>query len=336
MKQKILNAKHTFDSILKSSSDFQASRVLLCGAELDLFTLLAGKSLSAEEVAAERKADLRGISILLDALTALGYLSKTDGYFQTEPLAVPFLSADVQESLLPIILHQGRVWQNWSRITEIVLGKTTASMNKTGALAKDSVESFIGAMHVIASKKAPEVVAAIESGKARRLLDVGGGSGTYTLAFLDAASEMRATLFDLPSVIEMARKRVRAAGVEDRVSLVPGDFYKDQLPMGHDLALLSAIIHQNSPEENKALYRRVHDALDPGGRIVVRDYVMSSNRTTPLEGAMFAMNMLAGTRGGNTYTYEEIAEGLAAVGFHQIRLIRTQGMFSLVEGFRKN
>ncbi len=331
-----MNAKHTSDAILKTSRGFQASRVLLCGAELDLFTLLAEKPLSAAAVAAERNAELRGVSILLDALSALGYLNKTDGHYQTEPSAVPFLSADAPESLLPIILHQGWLWQSWSRLTDIVLGKTTTSMNKTGALAKDSIESFIGAMHVIAAKKAPEVVAAIESGKARRLLDVGGGSGTYTLAFLAAVPEMRATLFDLPPVLEMARDRIHAAGVENRVSLVAGDFYKDPLPPGHDLALLSAIIHQNSQEENKALYRRVHDALESGGRIVVRDYVMSSDRTAPLEGAMFAVNMLAGTRGGSTYTYEEIADGLSAAGFHRIRLIRTQGMFSLVEGFRKD
>ncbi|MEJ2689171.1 MAG: methyltransferase [Deltaproteobacteria bacterium] len=332
----MMDHKHTSDTILQTSHGFQASRVLLCGAELDLFTLLAEKPLSSAAVAAERNADPRGISILLDVLSALGYLIKIDGQYQTEPSAVPFLSADAPESLLPVILHQGRLWQSWSRITDIVLGKTTVSMNKTGALAEGSVKSFIGAMHVIASKKAPEVVAAIKPGKARRLLDVGGGSGTYTLAFLAAVPEMRATLFDLPPVIEMARDRVHAAGVEDRASLVPGDFYKDPLPPGHDLALLSAIIHQNSQEENKALYQRIHDALEPGGRIVVRDYVMSPDRTAPVEGAMFAVNMLAQTQGGSTYTYEEIADGLASAGFNRIRLIQTKGMFSLVEGFKKD
>jgi len=330
-----MNAKLTSDAILQTSRDFQTSRVLLCGAQLDLFTLLAENPLSAAEVAAKRNADPRGITILLDALSALGYLDKTDGRYQTEPSVVPLLSADARESLLPIVLHQGWLWQSWSQLTDIVLGKSTASMNETGALSEGSVKSFIGAMHVIASKKAPEVVAAVEPGNARRFLDVGGGSGTYTLAFLAAVPQLRATLFDLPPVIEMARKRVRDAGVGDRVSLVSGDFYKDTLPPGHDLALLSAIIHQNSLAENVALYRRIHDALEPGGRIVVRDYVMSADRTVPPEGAMFAVNMLAGTRGGGTYTYEEIADGLSAAGFHRVCLIRTQGMFSLVEGFRK-
>ena len=329
-----MNEKLSSDAILKTSRAFQESRVLLCGAELDLFTLLAENPLSAEAVAAERNADLRGITILLDALSALGYLNKTDGLYQTEPSAAPFLAADAPESLLPLLLHQGRVWQNWSQITDIVSGKTTANMEKTGALAEGSIESFIGAMHVIASKKAPEVVAAVQPGKARRLLDVGGGSGSYTLAFLAAVPEMRATLFDLPQVIEMARDRVNAAGAAERVRLVPGNFHEDPLPPGQDLALLSAIIHQNSQEENKALFRKIHDALEAGGRIVVRDFVMSPDRTEPAAGAMFAVNMLAGTRGGNTYTYEEIAQGLDEAGFHRIRLIRTQGMFSLVEGFR--
>ncbi len=330
-----MKATHTWDAILETSRGFMASRVLISGAELDLFTLLAEKPLSAEAVAAERNADPRGIAILLDALSAMGYLIKTDGRYRTEPSAVPFLSADDPESLLPILLHQGWVWRSWSQITDIVLGKTTASMNKTGALAEGSIASFIGAMHVVASKKAPEVVAAIDPGKARRLIDVGGGSGTYTLAFLAAAPEMKATLFDLPSVIEMARERVRAAGMTDRVTLAAGDFYSDPLPPGHDLALLSAIIHQNSLEQNRALFQRIHEALDPGGRIVVRDFVMSPDRIAPREGAMFAVNMLAGTRGGGTYTFAEIRGGLAAVGFERIRLIRTEKMFSLVEGFKR-
>jgi len=132
----------------------------------------------------------------------------------------------------------------------------------------------------------------------------------------------------------MAWARIEAAAMADRVALVPGDFYKDELPTGHDLALLSAIIHQNSPEENKDLYRKIHRALDAGGRIVVRDHVMSPDHTQPTEGALFAVNMLAGTQGGGTYTFEEIKSGLAAAGFVGIRQIQSKAMFSLVEGFK--
>jgi SAM-dependent methyltransferase len=327
-------AKHTQDSILETARGFMVSRVLLSGAELDIFSLLARESLTAKQIAVAKKADLRAVTILLDALSALGFLVKREGRYQTEPSAAALLSAEAQDSILPMVLHMGTVWRNWSRITDIVLDKAEAGLEKDGALADANIAPFIGAMHVIASKMAPKVVAAIDPGSARHLIDVGGGSGTYTLAFLSAASEMKATLFDLPPVIEMARERAQAAGLAHRVNLVPGDFYRDELPGGHDLAILSAIIHQNSPEQNKTLFGKIFRCLDPGGRIVVRDHVMSPDRTEPLEGALFAVNMLAGTADGTTYTFDEIEAGLAAAGFTRIRLIQAMGMFSLVEGFK--
>jgi SAM-dependent methyltransferase len=330
--RRIMSDKYTEDSILGMVRGFMASRVVISAAELDLFTLLSPKSRSAEEVAAIINADLRGITILLDALCALGFLVKSDGAYRTEPSAAPLLSAEAPETILPMVLHMGSVWRNWSQVTDVVMGKTVPSLKK-GILDKGNLEAFIGAMHVLASRAAPDVVAAIDPAGASRLLDVGGGSGAYMLAFLDAEPAMQATLFDQPPVIEMARARVQAAGMTDRVTLVAGDFYKDSLPSGYDIALLSAIIHQNSPEQNEALYRKIHRALVSGGRVVIRDHVMSPDHTEPLEGALFAVNMLAGTRGGNTYTFEEIEAGLAAAGFTRINQIQRKGMFSLVDAY---
>ncbi len=193
----------------------------------------------------------------------------------------------------------------------------------------------IGAMHAIARPLAPRIVALVNPAGARRLLDVGGGSGTYTLAFLEAAPEMRATIFDLPAVIEMARERVSAAGMLGRVTLVSGDYRKDQLPGGHDLAFVSAIIHQNSPAENGEMFRKIFAALEPGGRIVVRDHVLGPDRTEPRSGALFAVNMLVGTEGGNSYTEAEIREALTQAGFIGVRLIHPDTrMDGLVEAFR--
>jgi len=328
-----MSDKHTDDSILKMVRGFMASRVVISAAELDLFTLLAKQTRTADEVAAATGADLRGITILLDALCSLGFLVKANDNYQTESSAAPLLSTDTPTSVRPMVLHMGSVWRNWSKLNDIVLGKAVPNLKK-GILDKENFQAFIGAMHVVASRNAPSVVAAIGPAGARRLLDVGGGSGSYTLAFLDAAPALRATLFDKPPVIEMARYRIEVAAMADRVTLVPGDFYTDELPIGHDLALLSAIIHQNSPAENETLYRKIHRALDAGGRIVIRDHVMSPDHTQPTEGALFAVNMLAGTKGGSTYTFEEIEAGLAAAGFVGIRQIQSKAMFSLVEGYK--
>ncbi|MBI4763491.1 MAG: methyltransferase domain-containing protein [Deltaproteobacteria bacterium] len=190
-------------------------------------------------------------------------------------------------------------------------------------------------MQVIASKMAPGIVAAIKPGKAKKLLDIGGGSGSYTQAFLDASPGLIATIFDLPSVINLAQRRLASAGLLDRIKLVAGDFYKDELPTGHDLALLSAIIHQNSPEQNIELYRKIFRALLPGGRLVIRDHVMSSDHTQPASGVFFAVNMLVVTSGGGTYSFDEIKSSLESAGFIKVNLIQPdQRMNGLVEGFK--
>lgn len=330
-----MSQDHTMESILKLGHQFMAGRVLITGAEMDLFSLLAERPMTLDEIIVEKKADHRGMAILLDALTSLGFLTKEDNTYQTEASAAPFLKKGAPASVLPMVLHLSTLWQTWSRLTNVVRGEPAAKLKEQGALAEGHIRAFIGAMHTMAARTAPEVVAAVDSGGARRLLDVGGGSGSYTIAFLDAVPDMTVTLFDLPEVVKMAGERLGAAGMMDRVTLVPGDFYQDELPSGHDLAFLSAIIHQNSPAQNEALFRSIHRALNPGGRIVVRDHVMSPDRTDPLEGALFAVNMLVGTPEGGTYTYSEIEKWLSAAGFERIRLIRRKGMHSLVEGFKE-
>jgi ubiquinone/menaquinone biosynthesis C-methylase UbiE len=325
---------HSADGIMKSARGFMASRLLLTGAELDLFTLLASEFMTAGAVAAARQTDLRGTTILLDALTALGFLIKEDGRYRCEASSANLLSSDVPDSALPMVLHAATLWNTWSRLTDVVRGNVVPGLEDIGALGEEGYTSFIGAMHAIGTRLAPEAVAVVEPQGATSLIDVGGGSGAYTLAFLRACPGMRATLFDLPRVIEIARGHVQSSGMAERVRLVAGDFYRDALPGGHDMALLSAIIHQNSPAQNLALFKKVFHALEPGGRIVVRDHVMAADRTQPPAGALFAVNMLVGTAGGRTYTLDEIRSGLQAAGFEGVNLIQTKEMLSLVEAFR--
>ncbi len=131
----------------------------------------------------------------------------------------------------------------------------------------------------------------------------------------------------------MAAERIAKEGMGNRIDLVAGDFYGDEFPGGCDLALLSAIIHQNSPERNVDLYTKIYNALEPGGAIVVRDYVMDESRTKPPAGALFSINMLVNTQGGDTYTFGEIEGALQRAGFTDVKLVRNcEGMDCLVEG----
>jgi predicted O-methyltransferase YrrM len=320
----------TQEQILGLGRAFQEARVLLTGAELDLFTLLSPAPLAAADVASRLGADRRTLAMLLDALAAMGLLVKRDGAYQTEPSASETLARGRPGSVLPMLLHSAHLWSRWGELTHLV-----AHPRPTAEAEEDALRAFIGAMHVIAAPQAARIVSLVGPGAARRLLDVGGASGTYTLAFLAASPAMHATLFDRPPVIEMARERVGAAGMLDRVTLAAGDFYEDPLPGGHDLVFVSAIIHQNTPAENVALFGKAHAALAPGGRIVVRDHVLSEDRTRPRPGALFAINMLVAENGGSSYTFAEISGALTAAGFTGVRLIHPDTwMDGLVEAFK--
>jgi len=162
-------------------------------------------------------------------------------------------------------------------------------------------------------------------------LDVGGASGTWTLAFLRACPSATATLFDLADVLPMARRRLTEAGMAEGVTLVAGDFMADPLPAGADLAWVSAIVHQNSREQNRQLFAKVFQALQPAGRIAIRDILMDATRTRPAAGALFAVNMLVATAGGGTFTFEELREDLEAGGFVRPTVVRRdEGMNSIV------
>lgn len=324
----------SLEQILSLARGFMESRIVLTAAELDLFTVLGPDPLSLEEILERKQADPRGLTILLDALAAMGLLVKEGETYRCPPPVATLLSRESPESIHPMVMHMAHLWRRWTDLTRVVQGETLEKPRPPHH-HEDSLRAFIGAMHVIAKVLAPRIVSAVQPGSARALLDVGGAMGTYTLAFLEAEPEMRATLFDRPPVVEMARNFLGNAGMLNRVDLVGGDFYRDELPGGHDLALLSAIIHQNSLEQNVALFRNVFRALVPGGRIVIRDHIMAPDRTTPRDGAIFAVNMLVGTLGGGTYTYDEVREALDQTGFARVGLIQTgERMDGMVEAFK--
>lgn len=321
-------------AILGKARAFWEARILMTAAEIDVFSLLLDTPKTSEQVSREISSDERATEALLNALVALGLLVKKARAFRVKPGLERALSSSAPETVLPVIQHMAQLWENWGRLTEIVrkgrVGRSIEALERD----EEGVRAFIGAMHTIGLGLARGVVTRLDLSGHRSLLDVGGGSGVYTIAVLQAAREMRATIFDRPLVTEFARQKLAEEGMIDRVRLVNGDFYVDTLPDGHDLALLSAIIHQNDSEQNLKLYRKLFDALVPGGVVVVRDFVMSEDHTEPPDGAFFAINMLVNTPGGGTYSFEDISKDLEAAGFVEPELLHRGQMDSLVTARR--
>ncbi|MCE5266977.1 MAG: acetylserotonin O-methyltransferase [Planctomycetaceae bacterium] len=319
------------ERILGLMSGFRTSCVIGAAAELDLWTTLGDQCLSAIELAERLGCDRRAVTILLDAVAALGLLEKQDErYCVPEPLR-GWLAADSEKTILPMLQHMGNLLRGWSQLGLVAkTGKPTARAPSIRGPEADRA-SFIAAMHSISGPMADDLVKRLGPLGFKHLLDVGGASGTWTLAFLRAAPSATATIFDLPDAIEQARERLAGTGLARRVTLVPGDFYANELPGNADFAWISAICHQHSRERNRELFRKVFAAIKPGGRIAIRDIVMAESRTEPLEGALFAINMLVNTESGGTFTLDEYAADLRAVGFQNPRLvIKDEAMSSVV------
>jgi SAM-dependent methyltransferase len=319
------------ENILALGRSYQVAAVLAAAADLDLFDLLAKGPLTARDMARKRHCALRGMTILLDALAALELLRKTGESYALLPGSDAFLTSTGAQSVIRMLQHQSNCLRKWSQLAKAVKDGRPIESQPSVRGVKGDCAAFIGGMHNLGAPVADRILRLVRPLRFRKLLDVGGGSGTWTMAFLRACPSATAILFDLPPVIALARRRLTDAGLLPRVRLVAGDFYKSPLPSGADLVWVSAIVHQNSRAENRRFFAKIRHALEPGGRVVIRDILMRENRLQPVAGALFAVNMLVATPGGGTFTFAELREDLATAGLVDATVWRQdEGMHSLV------
>jgi len=324
------------EQILQMSGGFMPACLLGAAAELDLFSILAEQPMIAHALADRLAADRRATPMLLDAVTALGLLEKQGDVYSVPAELAPLLTESSPETLLPGILHRMNVMRAWSQLAWVTKAGIPCPRQASIRGAAADRAAFVAAMHVYSRPAADELVARLGPPKFKHLLDVGGASGTWTLAFLRAVPGTRATVFDLADAIGQARGRIGQSEFAQRIELVAGDFYVDDLPGGADYAWVSAIVHQHSREHNRRLFAKVYAALQPGGTVAVRDIVMEPCRTRPRHGALFAINMLVNTASGGTWTFEELAEDLQAAGFVDPELtVKSDDMTSVVSATKR-
>lgn len=290
---------------------FQASRILLTAVELGLFTALADGPKSSGQIAELLSTNVRATDRLMNALVALHLLRKEGANFFNTEDGSKYLVYGQPQYLGGAMRHTANLWHAWSTLTEAVRQGTKVHRREQPS---EWVSPFIAAMHYNAMRRAADVVALINLDKVKTIIDVGGGSGEYAMAFCRAKPGLTATVFDLPEVLELTKEYVARAGLSERVEFVAGDYHERELGGGFDLAWFSAVIHSNSAAQNALLLKRAALALNPGGRVVIQDFVMDENRTRPIHGTFFALNMLVNTDGGDTFTEQEILSWFTEAG----------------------
>ncbi|WP_107074247.1 methyltransferase [Micromonospora sp. MH33] len=305
-------------------------KTLAVGVDLGLFTRLAdGRALTVEEVAAEFGLAERPADLLLAACASLGLLERAGAGYRNSELAEQFLvegrpyyfGAQVRYSDL-------RTYLPWHRIGEALRTDRPLTWDPQSQQSMfdttdpEMLAQFWDAMYSTSSFTARALADAYDFGAHTRLLDVGGGAGAFPIEFCGRLPDLRATILDLPHVCVRAEERIAAAGLTGRICPVAGDFLADSaLPDGHDVILLSMILHDWDEPTNRALLTKCHAALPPGGAIVICELLLNDERTGPPEAALMGMNMLVETEGGRNYSGAEYSAWLADAGFVDIRTV---------------
>jgi SAM-dependent methyltransferase len=308
----------TIPDLLQLSGGYWAACALHTGVKLDLFSSLAQGAKSAAEVALGCSTEPRATAMLLDALTALGFLTKTDGSYALTGFAATYLVRQSPEYFGHIIKHHHHLMESWAKLPLAVM----TGMPVKGRVSREDEaevrESFLMGMFNLASQLAPKVAGSIDLGGKRNLLDLGGGPGTYAVHFCQQNPELTATVFDLPTSREFAEKTIARFELAGRISFSPGDYHVDDVPAGFDVAWLSHILHAEAEEACLSILRKGVAALQPGGLLLVQEFILDDAKDGPLFPALFSLNMLLGTAGGRAYSRQELAAMMASAGLCDI------------------
>jgi len=311
---------HEAGKIIEMANAFYSSQILFASSDLGVYAFLANSPGSTvEEVASRCELSPRGCRLLLDACVAVGLLTKQSGRYKNSEVAERHLVPGSPEDLSAAIRYNRDVYQAWGKLPEFARsGRPVESPEIHLGEDPERTREFVLSMHGRALGIGRAVVPQLDLQGCRRLLDLGGGGGTYSVLIAQQHPEIFCTVIDLPGILSVSEKLIAEQGVSDRVKTLPGDYHTIQLPEGHDVAILFGILHQESADTIAELLERTYEALEPGGVIYVMDMMTDTTHAAPEFSALFAVNMALTTHDGWVFSDEELQTWLAAAGFVDI------------------
>jgi len=313
-------------AIGKLLSGYQPACVLMTANKLAVFDELKSP-VTAKDVAKKLSLSLKGTERLLNGLTALGIVVKENQTFHLPKEWQKYLTKDGDRSMQQWIKLSADLLPVWLDLPQFIeSGKMVKSIIEVLGNQPEEMRAFIDAMHDKGLKATWMLARELPISDARNMLDVGGGPGTYSLEWAKLNHHLRATIFDIPPVISVAKDYIQRYGLKDRVNTRPGDFNKDCFGEGYDLILLANVIHMYGEDVGQNLIRKAHQSLEPGGRIVVHGFCTDEEETAPVEDALFNLNMGLLTESGKAHPVQEKIKWMQNEGFTEIRHFRVDAM----------
>jgi len=313
-------ARPTPEHIFNVLNAYQQTGALRAAIELDLFTAIDEGNHTAEQIAERVKASRKGVRILCDYLTIVGFLTKEERKYMLAADGALFLSRRSPAYMGTIVEFLGNETHhaNFRQLTEAVRrGGTVGNNGNNRKPADDLWVSFARSMAPLTVPNAIFIASLVEADEGRpcRVLDIAAGHGMYGITIAKQNPKAQVTALDWPAVLQVAKENAEKAGVAGRYTLRPGSAFEAELGNDYDIVLLTNIFHHFDRNACEELMHRVYEALKPGGRAVTLEFVPNEDRVSPVTAAAFGLIMLADTDAGDAYVFSEYEDMFANVGF---------------------
>lgn len=328
-------AQVTPERIMQFAWGYAPPLVLEAALKHGVFDVLDQGSKSLAELASATGTSERGLSAILNVLVGLQFLDKNgDGQFALTPESSAFLVSSRPGFMGGFIRHTSEdLIPSWLHLNEIVrTGAPSAAVNQEPKGA-EFFEHFVNDIFPMSYPAAQDLAQYLRldlmSGEVR-VLDLAAGSGVWGIALAQSASQVRVCAVDWPGVIPVTRKNAEKFGLADRFSYREGDLQQADFGEEHHVATLGHILHSEGEERGRKLLKKTFDALSSGGTIAIAEFLVNADRTGPVNGLIFAVNMLVNTDTGNTWSFEEISSWLTDAGFVEARTLPSRGPSPLI------
>lgn len=316
------------EPIMRLASGFMAAKHLFAASELGIFEALADSPAALDALAARTGLTPRAARISVDAMVALGLVERDGDHYRNGPAAAQFLAGDTPGDLRPLLRFWDRIsYPSWGSLAEALASGPPRQIFELDETGQQIASAGIEAVLAGPARALPDVA---DLSVHQRLLDVGGGTGSWSIAAVRRHRHLRATVLELPAVAEIARSRVTASGLSDRIAVLAADALTDDLPRGHDVFLLANLLHYWSAETNAALLHRVREVAAPRSKLLLADFWTDATHTRPIHAALMAGEFAVHVKDGDVYSVEEVRGWLPDTGWRFFAHLPLAGPQSLI------
>ena len=323
----------SYQEIINKIDQLEEACILISALELRIFSILDNRSMTAKKISRSAKTQLEGTEKILNALSSMGALEKQGNIYKNTKTTYKHFcksSQNYKKGTVMLIKENKEEFVQLSKIIKRGRDLKTFEGDEDPKFRR----LFTYAMNERSELYAEKVADIVTQKPVERLIDLGCGSGSYSVAILKRNKKATAVLMDRPVALRVARKIYRDHSTYRRLKFISGDLFKDDFGAGYNTVFLSNILHIYNPQENKNLFKKIHKALDKGGRLILYDFFLKNSQIEPYDAALFALTMLLFTKTGKSYTFREAESLLRGTGFVRFKRFEVGYGSSVIEAIK--